>query len=151
MATMQSNTPVMLSSLPENGVPNNKDENNPAMSFDEDTEDDKSLTGGVKPWDEGGISDCGYGDTVHTTLMNVGETIHHVVGAPTSRHVVKIQKSIGNWFQELSYATRDLLRGDHSSTLQKDTADAIHTVMTGGGLPDDDEISDSGEKKIDEY
>lgn len=124
---------------------------NPAGSFDEDTEDEKSLTGGIKPWDEGGVSDCGYSESIHNTLMNVGETIHRVVGAPTSNHVIKIQKSVGNWFQELSYATRDLIRGDHGSTLTKDAADAIHTVMTGGGLPDEDEISDPGEKKQDDY
>jgi hypothetical protein len=123
--------------------------NNPAESFDEDTEDE--LAGGVKPWDGGGVSDCGYNDTVHHTLMNVGETIHKVIGAPTSKNVLSLQKSIGNWFQELSYATRDLFNGGHDSTLQKDTADAIHTVMTGGGLPEDDEISDPGEKKQDPY
>jgi hypothetical protein len=125
---------------------------NPAESFDEDTEDDeKSLNGGIKPWDEGGVSDCGYNETFHSAIMKVGETIHKVVGAPTSKSVISVQKTIGNWFQELSYATRDLLSGGHDSTLHKDTADAIHTVMTGGGLPDEDDISDPGEKKVDPY
>jgi hypothetical protein len=146
MTTTQSPTPFVLSDV------EGATDTNPAGSFDEDTEDDeKSLTGGIKPWDEGGVSDCGYGEGIHNAIMNVGETIHKIVGAPTSTPVLKMQKSIGNWFQELSYATRDLIRGDHSSTLTKDTADAIHTVMTGGGLPEDDEISDPGEKKQDEY
>jgi hypothetical protein len=148
--TRTSGTPTILQSLPEDSnLPMNHD---PAMSFDEDTEDDKSLTGGSKPWDEGGASDCGYSDTVHTTLMKVGETIHTMFGAPKSQQIVSAQKSIGNWFQELSYATRDLIRGEHDSTLHKDTADAIHTVMTGGGLPeDDDHVSEPGEKKHDDY
>ena len=152
MTTIETSTlPTLHENLSPSTAVTNVNNRNPAESFDEDTEDEKSLNGGVKPWDEGGVSDCGYHETFHSAIMKVGETIHNVVGAPTSRGVISVQKSIGNWFQELSYATRDLLSGGHDSTLHKDTADAIHTVMTGGGLPDEDEISDPGEKKVDPY
>jgi hypothetical protein len=151
MSTTESSTLPTMDN--ENMSPNtaiSNIHNDPAESFDEETEDE--LAGGVKQWDEGGVSDCGYNDTVHHTLMNVGETIHNVVGAPTSKNVLSLQKSIGNWFQELSYATRDLFNGGHESTLQKDAADVIHTVMTGGGIADDDdEVYENGEKKIDPY
>ena len=150
--TTTSTLPTLYESLsPSTAITHVNNNNNPAESFDEDTEDEKSLNGGIKPWDEGGVSDCGYHETLHSAIMKVGETIHNVVGTPTSRGVISVQKTIGNWFQELSYATRDFLNGGHDSTLHKDTADAIHTVMTGGGLPDEDEISDHGEKKVDPY
>lgn len=99
-------------------------------SFDEE-EEVETESKEVKPWDEGGPSDCGYSDTVHHTLMSVGEHVHSMMGAP-GKKVSDVQKSIGNWFQELSYTTRDILRGENQEDMQKDTANAIKTVMTGG-------------------
>lgn len=83
----------------------------------------------IKPWDEGGASDCGYSDTVHATLMTVGKGVHGIVGAPSSGPLVQMQTAIGNWFQELSYATRDIVRGD--AAVQEDAADAVRELMGG--------------------
>ena len=64
-------------------------------------------------WDEGGKSDCGYSDSVHETLMSIGETIYSVLGEP-SEDIRKRMKGIGSYFMEMSYAVRDLQRGDWS-------------------------------------
>ena len=97
---------------------------------DEEEEDHEE----VKAWDEGGPSDCGYGETVHQTLMNVGAKVHGVVGDPGEK-ISTVQKSIGNWFQELSYATRDIVRGEKD--LKQDAADAVKTLMSGGKTEDE--------------
>jgi hypothetical protein len=125
---------MYLSTLPEQKE---------TVSFDDEEEEHAEA---VKPWDEGGPSDCGYSETIHHALMSVGESVHQVVGAP-GKEITSVQKAIGNWFQELSYATRDILRGENSEDMQKDAADAIKTVMT-GGLTDEHEMSD-GENKED--
>lgn len=75
---------------------------------DEQEEDDHEE---FKGWDEGGKSDCGYRDSFHDTLMAIGASIHKVVGEPNER-IKKAMKNVGNWFQEASYAARDLKRGE---------------------------------------
>lgn len=94
-------------------------------------------------WDEGGKSHCGYGETLHSTLMSVGETVHKMVGDP-SPHVEKELKAVGNWFQEASYAARDLLggsngNGDESEAvggMGEDAMDAVKTLLRGGSKED---------------
>jgi hypothetical protein len=134
VAAKSSPTIGTLSAVPENSSflpsPENDGHGDPA-SYDED--DDEKSVEAVKPWDEGGPSDCGYSDTVHATLMTVGKTVHTVMGAPGDK-ISKVQMSIGNWFQELSYATRDIWRGE-----TQDAASAIKTVMTGGLAEEEDE------------
>eukprot|EP00542_Grammatophora_oceanica_P017379 CAMPEP_0194027500 /NCGR_PEP_ID=MMETSP0009_2-20130614/1647_1 /TAXON_ID=210454 /ORGANISM="Grammatophora oceanica, Strain CCMP 410" /LENGTH=151 /DNA_ID=CAMNT_0038666591 /DNA_START=105 /DNA_END=560 /DNA_ORIENTATION=+ len=61
-------------------------------------------------WDEGGPSHCGYHETIHNALMGVGQSIHKIVGDP-SPGTEESLKSVGAWFQEASYATRDIMRG----------------------------------------
>jgi len=92
----------------------------------------------IKPWDEGGHSDCGYHDVVHSTLMSVGEKVHKVVGSP-GKEISQVQHSIGNWFQELSYAARDIVRGENSEEMQQDAADAVSELMSGGKTKDEDD------------
>ena len=72
----------------------------------------------VQEWDEGGPSHCGYSESVHDTLMAVGKSVHGVVGEPSQEVEQGVIKSIGNWFQEASYAVRDFVRGN------KDVEDA---------------------------
>ncbi|EED93035.1 predicted protein [Thalassiosira pseudonana CCMP1335] len=62
-------------------------------------------------WDEGGRSDCGYSDSVHDTLMTIGEKFYSVLGEPSEVMQTKM-KGIGSYFMELSYAARDLRRGE---------------------------------------
>uniref|UniRef100_A0A7S1ZBY6 Uncharacterized protein n=1 Tax=Trieres chinensis TaxID=1514140 RepID=A0A7S1ZBY6_TRICV len=76
-------------------------------------------------WDEGGSSQCGYSDSVHSTLMAAGNVVHKVVGAP-SQQVRGSMLHIGNWFQEASYAVRDLVRGNHKEMEQ----DFVETVSS---------------------
>ncbi|EJK69851.1 hypothetical protein THAOC_08853 [Thalassiosira oceanica] len=94
---------------------------------DDDDEDDVHE---VKEWDEGGKSHCGYGDTVHETLMTIGKSIHGVVGDP-SDSVHDALTSVGNWFQEASYAMRDLKQG--KMNVGEETSDAIKRVVAGDG------------------
>ena len=62
-------------------------------------------------WDEGGKSDCGYSDGVHDTLMALGESVYHVLGEP-SQEMKRCMKGIGSYFMEISYAVRDIHRGE---------------------------------------
>jgi len=94
----------------------------------------------IKPWDEGGQSHCGYSDTVHETLMSVGAKVHSVVGTP-GKEISQVQQSIGNWFQELSYAARDIVRGENTADMHQDAADAVKTLMSGGKTEEDEEQS----------
>jgi len=112
---------------------------------DDDDDDEEEETEEVKAWDEGGPSDCGYGETVHQTLMNVGAKVHGVVGDPGEK-ISSVQKSIGNWFQELSYATRDIVRGEKD--LKQDAADAVKTLMGGGKEDEAEEKDDEAAKKV---
>jgi hypothetical protein len=84
----------------------------------------------IRAWDEGGSSDCGYSESLHNMFMCVGGGVHSLVGAP-SDGVHSMQKSIGNWFQELSYATRDILRGDGAEGMQEDAIKAVGTFVLG--------------------
>ena len=99
----------------------------------------------VKEWDEGGKSHCGYGETVHETLMSIGANIHKVVGEP-SEGVQNAMKSIGNWFQEASYAARDLKRG--KMDVAGETAAAMKSVVSGD---EDENKEEEGEEADGEH
>jgi hypothetical protein len=95
-------------------------------------EDDDELEEDEKSWTEGGSSDCGYAEIVHSTLMGLGGSIHSIVGEP-SNSTRRVQKTLGNWFQELSYATRDIVRGgENSEDMRKDAEDAFGELINGG-------------------
>jgi hypothetical protein len=135
----------------------NHHEANLASSYEDDTDyEDAVDERAAKPWDEGGPSDCGYSTTVHDTLMSVGEKVHALVGGP-SQKVRKLQESVGSWFQELSYATRDILRGENTEEMHKDAADAVNTLFYGSQddaehqlpPPQDDEDADDEKKTND--
>lgn len=84
------------------------------LSSDEDRdehEEEEEHEEEFKGWDEGGKSDCGYRDTWHDTLMAIGASIHKFVGEPNEKLQLAM-KSVGNWFQEASYAARDFKRGE---------------------------------------
>mmetsp|Transcript_10459 Transcript_10459/g.15897 ORF Transcript_10459/g.15897 Transcript_10459/m.15897 type:complete len:184 (-) Transcript_10459:182-733(-) len=135
-----------------NSSPTTNDETEPMMDddrhdhdeehCDDDDDIDEDEEPAPKEWDEGGKSHCGYGDSVHETLMSIGESIHKVVGEP-NEGVQTAMKGIGNWFQEASYAARDLRRGK-MDILAEDTQEAMKSVVSG----DEDEAE--GEKDEDE-
>ena len=89
-------------------------------------------------WDEGGPSQCGYNESFHNVLMKVGKSVHNVVGDP-SPGVEKGMKTVGNWFQEASYAVRDFCRGNKQelgddasetlSTMKEDALAAVNDIM----------------------
>ena len=100
----------------------------PALRSDEEHEDDEQLAKAPKGWDEGGPSDCGYSIRVHETLMSVGKSVHKVFGDP-SEGLESAMKAIGNWFQEASYATRDIIRGeDDDFDLHEDATGTFHKM-----------------------
>mmetsp|Transcript_25228 Transcript_25228/g.54340 ORF Transcript_25228/g.54340 Transcript_25228/m.54340 type:complete len:173 (+) Transcript_25228:89-607(+) len=140
-------------SAPEDEAANDAphDESDPIFSdADEDHQDDEDdeeehEEHETKEWDEGGKSHCGYGDTVHDTLMSIGESIHKVVGEPTNEGVQHAMKSVGNWFQEASYAARDLKSG--KMDLGGETAAAMKSVVSG----DEDENKEDCEGEGDEH
>lgn len=99
--------------------------------LDEEDDDDEALDvdeAAPKEWDEGGKSHCGYSDQVHDTLMLIGQSIHKVVGEPNET-VQSAMKGIGSWFQEASYAARDLQRG--KMNVGEETAAAIKSMVSG--------------------
>ena len=67
--------------------------------------------------------------------MKIGETIHKVVGEPNDR-VYSAMKGIGNWFQEASYAARDVKQG--KMDVAEETVQAIKSMVSG----DDDDKRD---------
>ena len=147
---MASNPVITTYEAPSPAGSNGAAEDDPKAEFhsDEEGEDmEAEDEAAIKPWDEGGPSDCGYSDTVHSTLMTVGETVHKVVGAPGNK-LGNMQQSIGNWFQELSYAARDILRGENTDDMHQDAADAVKTLMSGGKTKDeqDDEAHELSEQ-----
>ncbi|KAL9178792.1 hypothetical protein ACHAXT_003923 [Thalassiosira profunda] len=71
-----------------------------------------------EPWDEGGKSHCGYSDGVHDTLMAIGSFIHHIFGEPSEEMRVHM-RGIGSYFQEASYAARDLGRNRDNISLKE--------------------------------
>eukprot|EP00579_Thalassiosira_antarctica_P000160 CAMPEP_0201866244 /NCGR_PEP_ID=MMETSP0902-20130614/892_1 /ASSEMBLY_ACC=CAM_ASM_000551 /TAXON_ID=420261 /ORGANISM="Thalassiosira antarctica, Strain CCMP982" /LENGTH=172 /DNA_ID=CAMNT_0048391173 /DNA_START=140 /DNA_END=658 /DNA_ORIENTATION=+ len=95
------------------------------LDDDDDEEENEKVD---KEWDEGGKSHCGYSDSVHDTLMSIGESINKVVGEPNDG-VQNAMKGIGNWFQEASYAARDLQRG--KMDVAEETVAAIHSYVSG--------------------
>lgn len=108
---------------------------------DPDDEEEEQEDGPAKEWDEGGKSHCGYNEFFHDTIMKIGETIHNIVGDPNDT-VHSAMKGIGNWFQEASYAARDVRQG--KMDVAEETAQAIKSMVTGdeddkrnGGSGDD--------------
>lgn len=116
----------------------------PVTSFDEDEDEDEEEEAQqpVKSWDEGGPSDCGYSQSVHSTLMDVGGTVHSVFGPPSESVKNGIQH-IGNWFQEASYAVRDIFRGENHKEMHEDANDALSTIMSGGAEKEEDNKQES--------
>jgi hypothetical protein len=94
---------------------------NDDAELDHHEEDD-----GYNEWDEGGPSQCGYHEAVHYTLMTVGRSVHGVVGGP-SQGMERSMKTVGNWFQEASYAVRDFCRGNKQE-LGDDASEALSTM-----------------------
>mmetsp|Transcript_22826 Transcript_22826/g.45589 ORF Transcript_22826/g.45589 Transcript_22826/m.45589 type:complete len:156 (+) Transcript_22826:161-628(+) len=87
------------------------DPNNGDIIHDDGDEDLEEDYPDKDRWDEGGRSDCGYSDGVHETLMSIGEKVYKLVGEP-SETMQKRMKGIGSFFQEASYAVRDIKRGN---------------------------------------
>ncbi|KAL3773570.1 hypothetical protein ACHAWO_003057 [Cyclotella atomus] len=122
----------------------------PQLATNSAEDDDDLLEDDVTRWDEGGRSDCGYGDGVHDALMSVGSAIHKVVGEP-SETVVEAMNQIGNWFQEASYAARDLKQGNMN--VREETMQAVKSVVSGEDEDEDDKmnppagLSSNGEAK----
>ena len=69
----------------------------------------------------GGRSHCGYSDVVHESLMAVGQHLHSLFGEP-SDFVHETMLDVGNYFQEISYAARDIYRGH---TMIEKTSDIV--------------------------
>lgn len=103
---------------------------------DQENDEEVDLYSEEAEWDEGGKSHCGYSESVHATLMSVGESVHGMIGEPSPR-VEKELKAVGNWFQEASYAARDLFgtpqEGQEGSVgMKEDALDAVKTLLRGG-------------------
>lgn len=107
---------------------------------DPDDEEEEQEDGPAKEWDEGGKSHCGYNEFFHDTIMKIGETIHNIVGDPNDT-VHSAMKGIGNWFQEASYAARDVRQG--KMDVAEETAQAIKSMVTGD--EDDKRTGGSGD------
>jgi hypothetical protein len=101
----------------------------------------------VKEWDEGGKSHCGYNDYIHDALMLIGERIHKVVGDPNEQ-VRSAVKGIGNWFQEASYAARDVRQG--KMDVGEETADAIKKIVSGEEVQVEGDKRDGGDTADDD-
>ena len=110
---------------------------------DDEDDDDEALEEEAAPkeWDEGGKSHCGYSDQVHDTLMLIGESIHKVVGDPNET-VHSAMKGIGSWFQEASYAARDVQRG--KMNVGEEAVAAIKSMVTGDA---DDDVNNNNTKE----
>lgn len=119
--------------------------------------DDVDLYHQEEEWDEGGKSHCGYSDTIHATLMSVGQQVHKVVGEPSPRVEAEL-KAVGNWFQEASYAARDLFGGgskhpdgtETSTGLREDALDAVRTLFGNKKMKEEEEHNDNEDKKEDD-
>jgi hypothetical protein len=59
--------------------------------------------------------------------MKIGESIHKIVGDPNDT-VHSAMKGIGNWFQEASYAARDVKQG--KMDVAQETVQAIKSMVT---------------------
>jgi hypothetical protein len=100
--------------------------NNNMYNDDADMDHQEEDDGAYHEWDEGGPSQCGYHESIHYTLMTVGKSVHRVVGAP-SQGMERGMKTVGNWFQEASYAVRDFCRGNKQE-LGDDASEALSTM-----------------------
>jgi hypothetical protein len=121
-------------------------QNSPGRSFDEKSQTDDSVSVDlqkdiheIKAWDEGGPSDCGYSTGVHDMLMAIGGTVHKVAGDP-SAPAKKALATVGNWFQEASYAVRDIFRGktedmqENANVVVNNTLNELmYSASQGGG------------------
>ena len=138
------------------------DHNEKNVSMDDDNlqTDDDDISVDVdheelKAWDEGGASDCGYSQGVHDTLMSIGGGVHNVVGDPTSQ-TKSAMGQVGNWFQEMSYAVRDIFRGKtqdmekDSHGLFSETVNHVNQLMRGKKEDEAEEKKDEAEEKKDE-
>jgi hypothetical protein len=134
--------PVTTEPSPREDEDRPLDENEPDQPHDDlDEDEEEHEEGPAKEWDEGGKSHCGYNEMVHETLMKIGEAIHKVVGEPSDT-VYSAMKGIGNWFQEASYAARDVQRGNMD--VAQETVQAIKSMVTG----DEDDRKDAEEGEI---
>lgn len=86
-------------------------------------------------WDEGGKSHCGYPDSIHETLMSIGESMHSFFGEP-NEDVQSKMRDVGNYFQEMSYAARDFQRGKLSvkemTNVPDDDASSVDSAASDG-------------------
>ena len=133
-----ASSPSLNCPSPASPVSSNLEEKKTEDLDHEHEEDDDAkfdLYSDEAEWDEGGKSHCGYSEAVHATLMSVGESVHAVIGEPSPR-VEKELKAVGNWFQEASYAARDLFRGpgdgEEANGMKEDAIDAVNTLFRGG-------------------
>jgi len=103
---------------------------------DDHEENEEEQNNVESTWDDGGPSDCGYHEQIHSSFMAAGEAVHELVGPPT-QPTRTWQTQVGNWFQELSYAARDLLRGEKH--LATDAQNAVHELFRGKNGEEDNE------------
>jgi len=131
----------------QNSPPNSppRGEDNPVSDEEHDDEEDDDLYSAEAEWDEGGPSHCGYGETLHNTLMSVGRSVHKLVGDP-SPTIGKEMRAVGNWFQEASYATRDFMSGKHAD-VHNDAVEAINDLVSGGTMKDEKKEGEEDKKE----
>jgi hypothetical protein len=87
-------------------------------------------------WDEGGKSDCGYSESVHDTLMALGQSVYYVLGEP-SEEIKRCMKGIGSYFMEMSYAVRDIQRGEFTEfTIVGDDECELEIEASGSNVVD---------------
>lgn len=146
MAAVASQEPPPLAEPTETNA-HDKEEHDHDADHDKEEHDndaeDEEIENEVKGWDEGGKSDCGYGDGVHETLMSIGSSIHSLVGEPTET-VMDAMNHIGNWFQEASYAARDLSKG--TMNVGEETMQAVKSVVS--GEEDEDKEGDDDKSQV---
>mmetsp|Transcript_62971 Transcript_62971/g.185986 ORF Transcript_62971/g.185986 Transcript_62971/m.185986 type:complete len:158 (-) Transcript_62971:255-728(-) len=129
------------------------------LQEDEEQEDVREVYLRETQWDEGGPSHCGYSDSVHDTIMSVGKAVHGVVGEPSEEVEDGPMHHVGNWFQEASYAVRDIVRGNHKevandvgatmSTVKHDlmeTGSVVSGALGGGGSVTGKKTSETNEE-----
>jgi hypothetical protein len=60
-----------------------------------------------------------------------------------------VQTTIGNWFQELSYAARDIVRGENTKEMHEDATTVVMTLINGGEPDPDKSMMDQQNKPQD--
>lgn len=122
-----------MSTPPETPATTNNENYDDDRHHDDEHHDDEEVheeeVNEVQDWDEGGPSHCGYSETVHETIMAVGKSVHTVVGEPSPSMEQGVIKSVGNWFQEASYAVRDFVRGNKE--VEDDASQTFHDLKEG--------------------